>query len=70
MQKELTVWVCLSKSGKTLVFSEEPVRNKNNGEWTGPLYVNYSMYEQINRLISQSQMTPKSDPEQIVFTVK
>lgn len=68
MQKELTVWVCLSKSGKTLIFSDEPKLEQD--EWIGNLYVNNSIYKQINDLIKQSQMTHTSSPEQIVFMVK
>lgn len=66
---DLAVWVCVSKTGKTLVFDSEPKKN-SNGEWEGNLYVNASMYTQIERLIKQSSMTHDSAPEQIVFTVK
>ena len=64
---DLSVWVCLSKTGTTLVFSDEPTMQ--NGEWTGNLYVNSSMYGQIERLIKQSSMTHQSAPEQITFKV-
>lgn len=64
---ELTVWVCMSKKRKTLVFAEKPT--KINGEWTGALYVNSSMYDQMQRMVGMSSMTPDSEPEQIVFSV-
>lgn len=64
---DLSVWVCLSKTGTTLVFSDEP--KMENGEWSGNLYVNSSMYGQIERLIKQSSMTHQSQPEQITFKV-
>lgn len=66
---DLAVWVCVSKTGNTLVFDSEPKKNSNN-EWEGNLYVNSSMHTQIESLIKQSSMTHNSKPEQIVFTVK
>lgn len=63
----LSVWVCLSKTGNVLVFDNEP--DMKNGEWFGNPYINSSMYAQIEKMIKQSNMTPKSLPEQIVFTV-
>lgn len=65
---DLSVWVCLSKANNVLVFSEEP--ELISGEWCGNLYVNSSMYNQIERMVKQSGMTHKSEPEQIVFNVK
>lgn len=64
---DLTVWVCMSKKHETLVFAEKP--HKATGEWSGPLYVNASMYEQMRRMVGMSSMTPDSEPEQIVFSV-
>lgn len=64
---DLRVWVCMSKKRETLVFAEKP--HKANSEWSGPLYVNSSMYGQMRRMISMSSMTPASEPEEIVFSV-
>lgn len=70
--QELSVWVAISKNNTLLLFSEEPKRSSDdvNFEWVGNLYLNSMIYEQIERMIKQSDMKHTSDPEQLIFTIK
>lgn len=70
--KELSVWVTISKNNEILLFSSEPHKSSTdtNFEWIGNLYLNCIMYEQIERMIKQSDMTHQSEPEQLIFTIK
>lgn len=70
--QELSVWVAISKNNTLLLFSEEPKRSSDdvNFEWVGNLYLNSMIYEQIERMIKQSDMKHTSDSEQLIFTIK
>ena len=73
-ETELSVWVALSKENKVILFTDEPHKSSeeetNNFEWIGNLYINSIMYNQIERMIKQSDMTHQSEPEQLIFTIK
>lgn len=70
--QELSVWVAIAKNNTLLLFSEEPKRSSDdaNFEWVGNLYLNSMIYEQIERMIKQSEMKHTSDSEQLIFTIK
>lgn len=70
--QELSIWVAISKNNTLLLFSEEPKRSSDdvNFEWVGNLYLNSMIYEQIERMIKQSDLNHNSDPEQLIFTIK
>ena len=71
-KQKLSVWVAIAKNNTILLFSEEPKRSSDdtNFKWVGNLYLNSMIYEQIERLVKQSEMKHTSGPEQLIFTIK
>lgn len=70
-ENTLVLYIVISKQNKLLLFADEPERSDDIVcGWKGNLYINSIIYNQLSKMIKQSDMNYNSEPEQIAFTIK
>lgn len=70
-ENTLVLYIVISKQNKLLLFSDSPQRDSDNvSGWKGTLYINSIIYNQLSKMIKQSDMNYNSEPEEITFTIK
>lgn len=72
--KEVTIgiYAAVSKSGKILLFTGEPVRDEETKSWKGaPYFINSKVYPGIKSMMIDARKTWEDDPEyfEIVYAM-
>ena len=73
-EKEVTIgiYAAVSKSGKVLLFTSEPLRDDGTQSWKGaPYFINSKVYPGIKSMMIDAGKTWKDDPEyfEIVYVM-